>query len=76
MSIDGDLWTSGIFKKMQQLLYEAFGIEASESQQGLRYQLAAGDAALAPDLSFLSVETVRVSIVTWTHTRYRWDGNA
>ncbi|CAK9062139.1 Putative SWI/SNF-related matrix-associated actin-dependent regulator of chromatin subfamily A member 3-like 3 [Durusdinium trenchii] len=33
---------------------------ATESQQGLRYQLAAGDAALAPDLSFLSVETVRV----------------
>ena len=61
-----------MFEKMQQLFYEAFGIEASESQQGLRYQLAAGDAALAPDLSFLSVETVRVSIDAWTHTR--WDG--
>ena len=47
-------------------------IEATESQQGLRYQLAAGDAALAPDLSFLSVETVRVSIDAWTYTR--WDG--
>ena len=36
--------------------------QASESQQGLRYQLAGGDAALAPDLSFLSVETVRVQV--------------
>lgn len=40
-------------------------VKATESQQGLRYQLAAGDAALAPDLSFLSVETVRVRVATW-----------
>lgn len=63
-----DLWTC--LKRCSS--YEAFGTEASESQQGLRYQLAAGDAALAPDLSFLSVETVRVSIDAWT--RSRWDG--
>lgn len=49
-------------QKLEKLQKEIGKLEASESQQGLRYQLAAGDAALAPDLSFLSVETVRVSI--------------
>ena len=47
--------------------------EASESQQGQRYQLAGGDAALAPDLSFLSVETVRVAIDAWN---WLWVGTS
>ncbi|CAJ1397497.1 unnamed protein product [Effrenium voratum] len=49
-------------QKLQKLGEEIARLEASESQQGLRYQLAGGDAALAPDLSFLSVETVRVAV--------------
>jgi len=65
-----DLWTC--LKRCSNDFPKLLLFEASESQQGLRYQLAAGDAALAPDLSFLSVETVRVSIDAWTRTR--WDG--
>eukprot|EP00913_Durusdinium_trenchii_P021520 g20222.t1 len=55
-------------EKLEKLQKDGLGrsgaglLEATESQQGLRYQLAAGDAALAPDLSFLSVETVRVRV--------------
>ena len=79
--LDGDLWTYGPMDMFEKFWKDAatilrsfwyWQIEATESQQGLRYQLAAGDAALAPDLSFLSVETVRVSIDAWTYTR--WDG--
>jgi len=49
-------------EKLEKIEKEIGKLEASESQQGQRYQLAGGDAALAPDLSFLSVETVRVAI--------------
>ena len=42
-------------------------VQATENQQGLRYQLAGGDAAMAPDLSFLAVETVRVHLVSLLH---------
>ena len=42
-------------------------VQATENQQGLRYQLAGGDAAMAPDLSFLAVETVRVHLVSLPH---------
>ncbi|CAE7616454.1 RAD5B [Symbiodinium natans] len=49
-------------QKLEKLAEEIAKLEATESQQGLRYQLAGGDAAMAPDLSFLAVETVRVHV--------------
>ena len=47
-------------KALGRCLQEIAKLEAAESQQGNRYQLAEGDAALAPELYFLSVETVRL----------------
>ncbi|CAE7868410.1 putative SWI/SNF-related matrix-associated actin-dependent regulator of chromatin subfamily A member 3-like 3 [Symbiodinium microadriaticum] len=49
-------------QKLEKLAEDIAKLEATENQQGLRYQLAGGDAAMAPDLSFLAVETVRVHL--------------
>ncbi|CAE7663389.1 RAD5B [Symbiodinium pilosum] len=49
-------------QKLEKLAKDIQKLEATENQQGLRYQLAAGDASMAPDLSFLAVETVRVVV--------------
>ncbi|CAE8611769.1 unnamed protein product, partial [Polarella glacialis] len=49
-------------QKLEKLSEEIASLEAEESQQGSRYRFAGGDAALAPDLSFLAREAVRVEI--------------
>lgn len=51
-------------------------MEAAESQQGNHYQLLQGDAALAPELHFLSVETVRVRLEGLAHSACAAEWNA
>ena len=49
-------------QKLEEVTAEIEALEADELSDAARYQFTGGDAALAPDLSFLAREAVRVEV--------------